>query len=157
MYVSTNPWKVTATFQTASSTRTDYLALIESLKASAPQSEKKSKIEQAHVALIQFLESRIVTIDAELAVGHILIMPMCIEVFADMTCSVYKGSAARSNRDKFSWLKQKLGKHGHAAKRDVRTTCMMTWKAARQVDYQGVIFLIDHDPSPLPHFATGRC
>lgn len=67
VYVSTNPWKVTATFQTASSTRADYLALIESLKASAPQSEKKSKIEQAHVALIQFLESRIVTIDAELA------------------------------------------------------------------------------------------
>ncbi|KAL4070622.1 hypothetical protein J3A83DRAFT_4358752 [Scleroderma citrinum] len=66
VYVSTNPWKVTATFQTVSSTRADYLAVIENLKASLPKGEKKSKIEQAHVALIQALENRIAIIDVEL-------------------------------------------------------------------------------------------
>lgn len=66
IYVSTNPWKVTATFQTVSSTREEYLAVIDSLKASAPQGVKKNKIEQAHVALIQALESRIGIVEAEL-------------------------------------------------------------------------------------------
>ncbi|KIJ66279.1 hypothetical protein HYDPIDRAFT_87027 [Hydnomerulius pinastri MD-312] len=67
IYVSTNPWKITATFQTASSTREEYLAIIENLKATAPKSNKKNKIEQAHVALIQALESRVEIIDTELA------------------------------------------------------------------------------------------
>ncbi|KIO08612.1 hypothetical protein M404DRAFT_366444 [Pisolithus tinctorius Marx 270] len=67
IYVSTNPWKVTATFQTVSSTREEYLAVIQSLKASAPQGAKKNKIEQAHVALIQALESRVEAVEAELA------------------------------------------------------------------------------------------
>lgn len=67
IYVSTNPWKVTATFQTVSSTREEYLAVIDNLKASTPQGAKKNKIEQAHVALIQALESRIGIVEAELA------------------------------------------------------------------------------------------
>ncbi|KAH0838016.1 hypothetical protein J3R83DRAFT_6256 [Lanmaoa asiatica] len=67
IYVSTNPWKITATFQTISSTREEYLAVIESLRATAPQNGKKSKIEQAHLALIEALESRVDVISAELA------------------------------------------------------------------------------------------
>ncbi|KAF8140600.1 hypothetical protein EV363DRAFT_1393497 [Boletus edulis] len=67
IYVSTNPWKITATFQTISSTREEYLAVIESLKATAPKAEKKSKIEQAHRALIEALESRVDIIGAEIA------------------------------------------------------------------------------------------
>ncbi|KAH7886123.1 hypothetical protein F5I97DRAFT_1205912 [Phlebopus sp. FC_14] len=66
-YVSTNPWKITATFQTVSSTRGEYLAVIENLNANAPQNDKKNKIEQAHVALIRALESRIDMIDTESA------------------------------------------------------------------------------------------
>ncbi|KAF9245782.1 hypothetical protein BU15DRAFT_70853 [Melanogaster broomeanus] len=67
IYVSTNPWKITATFQTISSTREEYLAVIANLKATAPQGKKKNKIEQAHLSLIQALEIRIDVIDAELA------------------------------------------------------------------------------------------
>lgn len=67
--MSTNPWKITATFQTISSTREEYLAVIESLKAAAPQAGKKSKIEQAHLALIEVLEGRVDVISAELAVS----------------------------------------------------------------------------------------
>ena len=68
--MSTNPWKITATFQTISSTRQEYLDVIESLKATAPQSSKKSKIEQAHLALIEVLESRVDVINGELAVSN---------------------------------------------------------------------------------------
>ena len=67
--MSTNPWKITATFQTISSTREEYLAVIESLKATTPQTHKRSKIEQAHLALIEALESRVDVINAELAVS----------------------------------------------------------------------------------------
>lgn len=70
IYVSTNPWKTTATFQTISSTREEYVAVIENLKATAPpelkKKQKRSKLEQAHLALIATLENRIETIDAEL-------------------------------------------------------------------------------------------
>jgi hypothetical protein len=71
--VSTNPWKITATFQTVSSTREEYLSLIDDLKASAPgelkKGEKRSKLEQVHVTLITTLEGRMEVIDAELAVS----------------------------------------------------------------------------------------
>ena len=67
--MSTNPWKVTATFETISSSRVEYMAVIESLKAAAPQTEKKSKIEQAHLVLIEALESRIDAINSEVAVS----------------------------------------------------------------------------------------
>lgn len=70
IFVSTNPWKITATFQTVSSTREEYLSLIDDLKASASgelkKGEKRSKLEQAHIALITTLEGRLEAIDAEL-------------------------------------------------------------------------------------------
>ncbi|KAG1783504.1 hypothetical protein EV702DRAFT_1190527 [Suillus placidus] len=67
IYVSTNPWKITATFQAVSSTREEYLALIEKLKASSPQGDRKNKLEQAHTALVKALESRIDIVDADVA------------------------------------------------------------------------------------------
>ncbi|KAF7347682.1 hypothetical protein MVEN_01525300 [Mycena venus] len=70
LYVSTNPWKMTATFQTVSSTREEYLAVIEELKASAPpelkKGEKRTKMETSHINLIKTLEDRIEAIDTEL-------------------------------------------------------------------------------------------
>ena len=73
LYTSTNPWKITATFHTISSTREEYIATIEKLKASAPPEPKKgkrTKPEQSHLALIAALESRIEVIDAELNVSN---------------------------------------------------------------------------------------
>jgi hypothetical protein len=73
LYTSTNPWKITATFQTISSTREEYIATIEKLKASAPSEPKKgkrTKPEQSHLALIAALENRIELIDAELNVSN---------------------------------------------------------------------------------------
>ncbi|PPQ71464.1 hypothetical protein CVT26_011243 [Gymnopilus dilepis] len=71
VYVSTNPWKITATFQTVSSTKEEYLATIENLKANTPpepkKSKKRSKLELAHISLIEALEARIEAIDVELA------------------------------------------------------------------------------------------
>ncbi|KAG2756416.1 hypothetical protein P692DRAFT_20852863 [Suillus brevipes Sb2] len=67
IYVSTNPWKITATFQAVSSTREEYLAVIEKLKASSPQGDRKNKLEQAHTALVKALESRLDIVDADLA------------------------------------------------------------------------------------------
>lgn len=71
--MSTNPWKITATFQTVSSTKEEYLATIENLKATAPHEPKKgkkrTKLENAHIALIAALEARIEAIDVELAVS----------------------------------------------------------------------------------------
>ena len=73
VYVSTNPWKITATFQTVSSTKEEYLATIENLKANTPpepkKSKKRSKLELAHISLIEALEARIEAIDVELAVS----------------------------------------------------------------------------------------
>jgi len=68
VYVSTNPWKITATFQTVSSTRDEYLGVIEMLKSSS-RGDRKGKLEQIHTALVKALESRIEIIDAELAVS----------------------------------------------------------------------------------------
>ena len=51
------------------------MAVIENLKATAPpelkKKQKRSKLEQAHLALIATLENRIETIDAELVVCQI--------------------------------------------------------------------------------------
>ncbi|PFH49703.1 hypothetical protein AMATHDRAFT_62719 [Amanita thiersii Skay4041] len=73
IYVSTNPWKTTATFQTISSTREEYLSALESLKRDAPaplkRGEKRTRLENAHFDLIEALESRIEVIDTELAVS----------------------------------------------------------------------------------------
>ena len=74
LYTSTNPWKITATFHTISSTREEYIATIENLKASAPpdpkKGQKRTKPEQSHLALIVALEKRIEVIDAELNVSN---------------------------------------------------------------------------------------
>ena len=76
IYVSTNPWKITATFQTISSTREEYLTVIEELKKEAPgplkKGEKRSRLDQAHLTLIESLENRIGAIDAEIAVSCFL-------------------------------------------------------------------------------------
>ncbi|KAJ7170061.1 hypothetical protein C8R46DRAFT_1091016 [Mycena filopes] len=70
LYVSTNPWKMTATFQTVASNREEYLAVIEDLKASAPpelkKGEKRTKMETSHLTLIETLENRIEAIDTEI-------------------------------------------------------------------------------------------
>ncbi|KAI0785032.1 hypothetical protein C8Q75DRAFT_794775 [Abortiporus biennis] len=73
MYLSTNPWKITATFQTVSTTREEYVAVLERLKESAPPDNsegRRSKLEQAHLSLVKALEDRIPAIDAELARLH---------------------------------------------------------------------------------------
>jgi hypothetical protein len=68
---------MTATFQTVSSTREEYMGIIEELKTSAPpelkKGQKRSKLEQSHLTLIGTLESRIEAIDAELLVGPFLL------------------------------------------------------------------------------------
>ena len=54
LYTSTNPWKITATFHTISSTREEYITTIEELKESAPPAPKKgqkwTKFELSHLA-----------------------------------------------------------------------------------------------------------
>ncbi|KIJ26909.1 hypothetical protein M422DRAFT_216084 [Sphaerobolus stellatus SS14] len=69
LYVSTNPWKVTADFTKRSTTKEEYLGVIEELKSTAPtppkEGEKRSKSEMAHLALITTLESRLEVVEAE--------------------------------------------------------------------------------------------
>ncbi|KAL0951534.1 hypothetical protein HGRIS_008218 [Hohenbuehelia grisea] len=71
VYVSTNPWKMTASFQAVSSTKEEYLQILEDLKASAPsepkKGERRTKVELLHMSLITALEERIPAIDTELA------------------------------------------------------------------------------------------
>ena len=73
IYVSTNPWKISATFQTISTTREEYLSVIENLKENAPHEPKKGqkrlRTETAHLGLIKALEDRLEAIDAELVVS----------------------------------------------------------------------------------------
>ena len=76
IYISTNPWKMAATFQTISSTREEYVATIESIKASGPTepkgNEKRSKAEQNHLALVKALEDRLEAVDNEINVSTCL-------------------------------------------------------------------------------------
>ncbi|KAI0830489.1 hypothetical protein BC628DRAFT_1354213 [Trametes gibbosa] len=71
VYMSTNPWKITATFQTIASTRDEYIAIVEKVKVGAPSEFKagarRSKLECSHLALLKALEDRIEIIDNELA------------------------------------------------------------------------------------------
>ncbi|KAG6901469.1 hypothetical protein C0995_011489 [Termitomyces sp. Mi166 len=71
VFTSTNPWKVTSAFNAVSTTRDEYLALIENLKASKPpdlkKGERRSRFDAAHILLIATLEGRIEAIDEELA------------------------------------------------------------------------------------------
>ncbi|KAH8099339.1 hypothetical protein BXZ70DRAFT_293547 [Cristinia sonorae] len=70
VYMSTNPWKITATFQALTSTREEYMNLIEQLKAAVPAEgkpgERRPKVEVGHLALVKALEDRVPAIDAEL-------------------------------------------------------------------------------------------
>jgi hypothetical protein len=82
--VSTNPWKVTATFGSVSSTKEEYLSVIERLKNALPStpskgSKRKSKHETNHEALIKALEDRLGGIDVELAVSKLLHECGCVE------------------------------------------------------------------------------
>ena len=71
--MSTNPWKITATFQTIASTRDEYMAILEKVKEAAPSEpkagERRSKLETAHLALLKALQDRVEVIDNELAVS----------------------------------------------------------------------------------------
>ncbi len=73
VYMSTNPWKITAAFQAVCSTRDEYIATIEKLKSSAPAEpkygERRTKPEQAHTRFIKTLEERLTVIDADIAVS----------------------------------------------------------------------------------------
>ncbi|KAI0031400.1 hypothetical protein K488DRAFT_32764, partial [Vararia minispora EC-137] len=72
VYLSTNPWKIASAFQAVSSTRPEYVAIIEELKANAPSmstkaSAKRARFGQAHMNLIEALEARLEAIDKEIA------------------------------------------------------------------------------------------
>jgi len=71
IYTSTNPWRLTASFKAVSSTREEYLAVIDHLKAVLPVSKgkRRPKNEQNHADLIHRLEQRIGTIDQEINVS----------------------------------------------------------------------------------------
>ena len=73
IYVSTNPWKISSTFQTISTTRQEYMTVIENLKATAlpepKKGQKRLRPEILHLALIKALEDRIDAIDAESVVS----------------------------------------------------------------------------------------
>ena len=75
VYTSTNPWRLTASFKAVSSTREEYLAVIDYLKAILPVSKgkKRPKNEQNHADLIHKLEQRVDTIDQELNVSLLIL------------------------------------------------------------------------------------
>lgn len=70
--MSSNPWKVTASFTKIASTKEEYLKIIEDLKENAPppvkEGERRQKSDVAHMNLIKLLESRIEAVDAEIQV-----------------------------------------------------------------------------------------
>jgi hypothetical protein len=92
VYLSTNPWKVTSSFQTISSTREDYIALIE-------------KVEFAHQNLIATLEGRLEAVDKEITVrilteccdpllSPVILLPQCLcglHLFSAVTAGTQKG------------------------------------------------------------------
>lgn len=103
LYVSTNPWKITATFKTISSTREEYVAIIDRLRASAPklkEGQRGTKIELAHCTLLNDLETRLEAIDAELTVSpHSL---SCFGVLGQRLCQQRRH--ARQSTLEFSYL-----------------------------------------------------
>lgn len=158
VYVSTNPWKITATFQSVCSTREDYTLIIERLKVSAPRElrkgEKRTKLELAHLALIVALEGRIEVIDAELAVSvfQVLVARFCmlpraetpVELF--VTClalmaasgitysfalvSGYKRCEGKLNSGRSCWHRLKFGKRVPDDRpRNLITCIIMIWTA----------------------------
>ncbi|GJE85822.1 hypothetical protein PsYK624_019010 [Phanerochaete sordida] len=72
VYVSTNPWKITSSFQAVSSDREEYVALVAQLKELSPPPSKSGekgykKTDLNHIHLVQALEDRLPAIDAEIA------------------------------------------------------------------------------------------
>jgi hypothetical protein len=137
LYTSSNPWKISATFHTISSTREEYIATIESLKASAPsepkKGQKRSKLEHSHVALIATLENRIEAIDAELNVSiffpfflqricwfveyipdYFIFLMFLLDYFyaenENFTLSAFTRSKRRLSNAECSWHKLRSGK-----------------------------------------------
>ncbi|KAF5352367.1 hypothetical protein D9756_005980 [Leucocoprinus leucothites] len=88
IYTSTNPWRLTASFKAVSSTREEYLAIIEHLKSTLPKSKgkKRLKSEQCHVDLIRNLEERIEMIDQELSVSQPTLLDSFIPSFCAVPC-----------------------------------------------------------------------
>ena len=140
VYLSTNPWKVTSTIQTVSSTRDEYVALIDKLKASASK-KPKLKTEIAHQNLISVLEGRIEVIDKELAVrflrynndSRLLVVArhfrtasftlLFLSFLFYLSCarltrvsSEYSERARRSNNGTCFLLRPKLGKRVHGGR-----------------------------------------
>lgn len=93
VYMSTNPWKITATFQTIASTREEFITILERVKVGAPSEpkagERKSKLETAHLALLKALQDRVEIIDNELAVSFRLF----IEI-SDIWCHAPRSDAS---------------------------------------------------------------
>lgn len=69
--MSSNPWKVTADFKTVSTTREEYVKIIEGLASEEPRNSQKkhSKSENQHIQLRGLLESRLEAIDQEIVVS----------------------------------------------------------------------------------------
>ncbi|THH11607.1 hypothetical protein EW145_g527 [Phellinidium pouzarii] len=78
LYVSTNPWKVTAEFKTIATTKEDYLKVVEELVATEPKETPRilhprklwTKAETQHNLLRERLQERVEKIDQELARIH---------------------------------------------------------------------------------------
>jgi hypothetical protein len=134
VYLSTNPWKVTSTFLAMSSTREEYVNLIEKLKTSAPL-KPKVKAEFAHQNLIVALEGRLDVIDKELMVrcgSSLLSVILCLMAYV-FILSVCNGRAKRLSNAIFSLLKPKSGKLERGGRLTSLITFTTTWKAATYV------------------------
>ena len=148
VYLSTNPWKVTSTLRTVSSTREEYVDLIENLKASAPL-KPKLKVEFAHQSLIVVLEGRLEVIDKEITVRvlarccglPLLSVTLSHRLYSLLLIfSVYNGPAKRLSNAIFSLLKLKSGKLERDGRLTSLTMSTTIWKA---VTY--VFFCLDWD------------
>lgn len=130
VYMSTNPWKITAAFQAVCSTRDEYLAMIEKLKSTAPSEpkfgERRSKPEQAHLNLLKAMEDRVPAIDAAIVVScthpkllhgvavrclHRLDVTMHIQHVLNSFSRGSRKSGGKLSRSRSSWLRQKSGRH----------------------------------------------
>ena len=155
VYVSTNPWKVTSTFQTVSSTRDEYVALIGKLKASAP-TKPKMKAEFAHQNLTMALEGRLEVVDKEImvcflrgVVDYFLQSPCHSAVFLPVASrthlfffSGYSVHAKRLSSAIFSSLKLKSGKREHGGRLTGLITFTMMSKVATYVfQFQALAWL----------------
>ncbi|KIY69187.1 hypothetical protein CYLTODRAFT_350049 [Cylindrobasidium torrendii FP15055 ss-10] len=68
VYVSTNPWKITALFAAETTTRDEYVALLERLREGIPaDGAKQTRQEKALVDLVKVLDDRLPEIEAEMA------------------------------------------------------------------------------------------